>query len=1385
MTAADLVAHIRALDIRLTVDGDGLRCSAPRGALSDALRAELGLRKAELVAWLRAAGENPDAVTVESGVDSLSLVTSHPGSEEDFPLSFSQERLWFLDQLQPGSTAYSIAARRKLRGPLDVAALKLALRDLVQRHESLRTIFPDSDGAPVQRIGPPELVSLEIADLEHEPAATRAAAAWQLVREHAGRPFDLASGPLFRPVLIRLGPDDHELCIVVHHIVADGWSLGILVRDLTALYAARLTGHSSSLPALPIRYVDFALWQRYRLSGEVLDAHRQYWRARLANLPGPLQLLSDRPRSGPSGSAAASHDFAMPRPLADGLRALGRRENATLFMTMLAVFTVLLARSSGQDDIVVGTPVTNRSHVELEPIIGLFVNTLVLRSDVADDPSFQDLLARVRQTCLDAHTHADMPFEKLVEELQPERVLGLNPMFQVSFVVQDAIEGGDVAFATVATPFDLTLFVRDRADGALSATLEYRRDLFEPAAMTRLAGHYCTLLESVVAEPTRRISDLRMMSDAETHQLLVEWNATATHYPRDRSVHGLFEDQVDAAPDAVALVVEGPALTYRELDVRANRLARHIRAAGVGAGHRVGVLMDRSMEMIVALLAILKAGGAYVPLDRLAPAERLAFMLADTEIGVLLTETRMLSRLPASAVGVIPVDAEWDAVAARPSTRLESTAGGDDLAYVTYTSGSTGAPKGVAVTHRNVVRLVRGTSYARFGPEEVVLQLTALSFDVSTFEIWGALLNGGRLVMAPPDVPSVDELGGLLARHGVTTLWLSAGHFEQVVDHRVEILRPLRQLLAGGDVVSPPHVRRVLSAFPTLSVINGYGPTEGTTFACCHTITSAPPPGRSVPIGRPIANTRVYVLDRHRRPVPVGVPGELWIAGDGVARGYVERPEITAERFVVQALSPTLQERLYRTSDLVRWLDDGTIEFIGRLDDQVKIRGFRVELGEIEATLTRHPRVQSAVVVARRRPGGEASLVGYVVSAEPLDPRELREFLQRTLPPYMIPPAFVRLDRLPLSVSGKVDRRVLPEPPTELPAPVEPRDGLERQLAKIWRDVLSIDRVGIRDNFFDLGGHSLLAMRMVARTENALGIVLSLATLFEAPTIEDLAAVIRRGLRPASGRSLVAIHATGSRVPLFVIPGVTGTVLGYHRLARLLGSDQPLYGLQSRGLDGIEPPLTRIEDIASAYLPEIREIQPSGPYHLIGMCMGGVVAYEIAQQLHAAGEKVGFLGLLETWPPEVASALPLPRAIRASALLGILTGRLRLHVETLRRVPGLERLRFLGRGLRDVLRDARAEVFLHAVTQANRLAFRRYVPRAYPGSVVLVCAEGRPLAPSADLRMVWAGLALGGHEVYSAPGDDSGLMLTEPHVRTLATQLTACLSRAQASSRPG
>jgi amino acid adenylation domain-containing protein len=1366
MTTAEFVAHLCALDIRVTIDGDRLRCSAPQGVLTDALRSELMARKADVIAWLREHQEAPRQI---------------------FPLTFAQQRLWFLDQLGPGSAAYTISARRYFRGPLDRASLTRALTELVRRHESLRTIFPSRDGTPVQRIDPPQAVPLDVIDLQSVPAGERATVAWRTIHGQVARPFDLERGPLFRAALIEYGPEDHDLLMVVHHIVADGWSLGILARELSALYDAFQTGRPSPLPEPDIQYADFALWQHRWLTGEVLDAQRQYWLEQLADRPEPLSLPIDYRRSAWPSEAGAIHEFALPPGLADDLRALSRREHATLFMLLLAAFKVLLARYSGQEDILVGTPVANRSHVELEAVVGFFANTLVLRTDLTGDPPFSALLARVRETCLAAYAHPDMPFEKLVEELQPLRVLGQNPLFQVGFVLQDATVGGDLAFITIAAPFDLMVFIRDGPDGRLGGTIQYKRDLFAPETIARLVGHYRVLLEGVVADPGRRLWDLPLMDEAESQQILVDWNATTVPYSRDRSLPSLFEDMVDARPDAVALVDGDETLTYDELDQRANRLAHHLRALGVAAERPVGVVMDRSSDLIVGILGILKAGGAYVPLDPQAPPDRLAFVLRNTRIDIVLAQPRMRDRLAALDARTIWLDGSRGPLGDQPAARLGTATAAEALAYVMYTSGSTGEPKGVAVTHRNVIRLVKGADYARFGPDEIVLQLAAPSFDASTFEIWGALLNGGRLVIAPPGPLSMDDLGLLLARHRVTTLWLTAGLFEQVVDHRPDSLRPLRQLLAGGDVLSPAHVRRLLSTLPELRVVNGYGPTEGTTFTCCHPIRELPAPGRSVPIGRPIANTRVYLLDRQRRPVPIGVPGELWIAGDGLARGYLQRPELTAERFVVQRLSPTLEERLYRTGDLVRWLPDGTLDFLGRLDDQLKIHGFRVEPGEIEATLARHPRVRAAVVLAPRVPGHDPRLIAYVVTDGPVDTQELRDFLMRTLPEYMIPGAVVMLDHLPLTANGKINRQALPEPmrAASIHEMVEPRDELEHELREIWRDVLAVNPVGVRDSFFDLGGHSLLAVRMFAKLTGRLGVALPLATLFEAPTIEGLATIIRRGLRPAAGRSLVAIQPAGKRPPLFGMPGVGGNTINYHALARYLGPDQPFYGLQSRGLDGVHPPLTTIEEIAAGYLREIREVHPEGPYHFIGMCMGGVVAYEMAQQLRAAGQRVAMLVLLETWAPDPAFTpidWPVPATLR------VLSERLHASARTLGDLRGRERRRYLLGRLRllvdivvkrDPLLGARAEIYQRAVTRANLRAFQRYTPRPYPAPVVLFCAEERKVAETADRRLTWRELTGGQLEIFPAAGADSGLLLMEPYVRALAAQIQTCIDRSR------
>ena len=1375
--AAELLTRLRALDVKISVEGNNLRVSAPKGAVTPALQQELASRKAEIIELLRSRGD-----------DAVGRPTRMP-RDGDVPLSFVQQRLWFLDQLEPGTSTYTIAVRRRLRGPIDESALTRALTELVRRHESLRTLFVARNGEPCQEIMPPEPVVPETIDLESVPAVDREAVVEEHVHKEVQRPFSLASGPLFRPVLLRLAPDEHELIVSIHHIVADGWSLGLIARELEALYLAYSTGAEATLPEPPLQYADFAIWQRQWLTGPVLEGQRVYWREHLAGLPAPLELPTDRPRARQASPGAASHDFTLPPALASTLRQLGRREGVTSFMTMLAGFKAVLARCTGATDIVLGTPVANRHHVEIEGIVGFFANTLVLRTSLEGDPSFRELLRRVREVSLGAYAHQDMPFEKLVEDLKPDRKLGQNPLFQISFVFQTgqggADGGGSFDFVTVGSPFDLTLFVRESGEGAMSAAIEYRRDLFQPETIARLAGLYRTLLEGASSDPDRRLSTLPLVEPAELRRVLVEWNATATGYPRERSIQGLFEAQADATPDAVAVVLDGTAVTYRELDRRANRLARHLRALGVPPGQPVGVWMERSIEMIVAVLGVLKAGAAYAPFDLMAPPDRLAFMLRDARVDVVLTQERMLPRLPSHGVRPLCLDTEPPAVAAEPDTRLPDESTGGSLAYIMYTSGSTGEPKGVAVPHRGVVRLVRGADYARLGPDETILQFAPLSFDASTFEIWGALLNGGRLVMAPPGVVSVDDLGVLLEHHAVTTLWLTAGFFHQLVDQRVEVLRPLRQLLAGGDVLSAAHVRRVREALPGCQVINGYGPTEGTTFTCCFRIPASASLERSVPIGRPVANTRVYVLDGHRQPVPIGVPGELWIAGDGLALGYVDRPELTAERFVTVRLSDTLEERLYRSGDVVRWLADGTIEFMGRQDDQVKLRGFRVELGEIESVLAQDSRVRDVAVVVHAMPTGDKRLVAYVVADDPTSPRELRELLRTKLPEYMVPGSFVLLPRLPLTANGKVDRARLPEPDETRvagAAPALPSTEEERQLVAIWEEVLGVHGIGIRDNFFDLGGHSLLALRMFVRLEQALRVRLPIATLFEAPTVEELAAVLRRGGRSGQWRSLVAIQPNGQRPPVFAVPGVGGNVLCYNDLARFMAPEQPFYGLQSRGLDGSEAPLTRLESIASAFVQEMREVQPQGPYYLAGMCMGGVVAYEMAQQLRSAGQEVGLLVMLETWPPVGTWARLLQPGARLLTVMGLIRRRLRLYADTLARLKWRQRVKFLlGRvrmvgemvAQRDVFRGDRSEFYQDVVNQANLIAYQAYEPRPYAGRVVFFRAEGRRVSAHQDRRLAWRQLITGDLDVQTVPGDDSGLMLTEPHVQVLARELKA------------
>jgi len=989
------------------------------------------------------------------------------------PLSFAQERLWFLDQLTPGSPVYNVPVAFSLRGPLDVPALEHAFAEVVRRHEVLRTSFPSRGIHPVQEIAPAAGWTLPMEDLDgwHAAAATEAL-----------RPFDLAAGPILRTRLLRLAPEEHVLLLTVHHIAADLWGVAVLIREVAEIYSGK------ELPELPVQYADFAVWQREWLSGAELERQLAFWRRELEGAPPALELPTDRPRPPVESFHGASLPLTLGGELSRGLRALSRSRGVTPFMTMAAALAVLLSRWTGQDDVVVGSPIANRQAPELAGLIGMFVNTLALRVRLGRASTFDALLAQVRRTALDAFEHQDLPFERLVEELKIGRDLSRHPLFQAVLAFQNVRLGKPEDLAvpglvleplgqeSATTKFDLTFTLFEGEDG-LAGQLEYATDLFDGATVERLLGHLRNLLEGIAAVPGSLLEELPLLGEEERRHLLA-WSGAGLAHRREDTIHGLFAEQAAHTPDAVAVVLGDEEWTYGELAARASRVASHLLRLGVAPETRVAVVGERSLDLVAALLGILQAGCAYLPLDPEHPPERQAFLLADAGASLLLD-------LEGAEEPSVP----------RPSPLVSP----DQLAYVMYTSGSTGLPKGVAVTHRNVVRLIRDQSFADFGPRETFLQLAPLAFDASTLEIWAPLLNGGRLVLFPGRRASLDEIGAAIARHGVTSLWLTAGLFHQLVDERPETLRPLRQLLAGGDVLDPAHVRRALAALPDLRLVNGYGPTENATFTACHVMTATDPPVATVPIGQPIAGTSIYVLGADLRPVPEGVWGELFAGGDGVARGYLGRPDLTAERFVPDPFGPEPGGRLYRTGDLVRW-HGGVLEFLGRRDGQVKIRGHRVELGEIEAALTGHPDVREAVVLLR-----EGRLVAWVTGAP--DPAELRRHIAARLPEPMIPSAFVVLDRLLLTPNGKVDRRALPAPEGPEPAATfeAPATAVEESLSAVCTELLGLERVGMRDNFFALGGHSLLATQLVARLRERNGLDVPLQRVFDAADFRELA----------------------------------------------------------------------------------------------------------------------------------------------------------------------------------------------------------------------------------------------------------------------------------------
>ncbi len=1037
------------------------------------------------------------------------------------PLSFAQQRLWFLGQMEPESALYNVPMGLRLAGVVDVPVLQRCLSEILRRHESLRTCFEAVEGQPAQVIQPAASLDLPLVDLRALPEPEREGEVRRKSMEEAQRPFDLRRDIMLRATLFRLGERDHVLFLNVHHIASDGWSLGLLVGELKALYEAFVAGKPSPLPELAIQYADFAVWQRESLQGEVLEKQLGYWKKQLEGAPALLDLPTDRPRPAQQSYRGALMERELPKPLSAALGELSWREGATLFMTLLAGFQTLLHRYTGSEDILAGSVIAGRNRTEIEPLIGFFVNTLVLRGDLSGNPSYRTLLGRTREAALGAFTHQDLPFERLVEELHVGRDMSHSPLFQVMFVLQNApweaaqlagLEVASMPLDSEVSKFDLTLFVTERA-GALQAVVEYNTDLFEAETIRRMLGHYQTLLEGIVANPDQRLSDLPLLTETERQQLVVEWNRTEVAYPKDRCLHQLVAEQAKRTPEAVAVVFENQQLTYRQLNERANQLAHYLQGLGVGPDTLVGICVERSLEMVVGLLGILKAGGAYLPLDPSYPRERLAFMLEDTQAPVLLAHSNLLDRLPATNARVIRLAAGVTTWARESVENPDSAVRPENLAYVTYTSGSTGKPKGVQVLHRGVTRLVLGAEYARFDASRVFLQLAPISFDASTLEIWGPLLQGATCVIAPPGAQSPEQIGQLLRKHQVTTLWLTSTLYNTVIDLAPSALSSVSELLIGGESLSPSHVQQGLRMLPQTQIINGYGPTESTTFTCCYRIPKQFNPGAlSIPIGRPISNTQVYILDDRKNPVPIGVAGELHIGGDGLARGYVKRPDLTAEKFVHNPFSAQPGARLYRTGDLARYLPDGNIEFLGRTDHQVKIRGFRIELGEIESVLAGHPLVREAVVLAREDIPGDKRLVAYVTGKKGETPKvsELRSLLQAKLPEYMVPSAFLVLEMLPLNPNGKLDRKALPQPDfqSEPAAFVPPASTTEKALANIWSELLGIKQVGLHDNFFELGGHSLLATRAVSRASTTFKVDLPLRALFEHPTLASHAGQI-------------------------------------------------------------------------------------------------------------------------------------------------------------------------------------------------------------------------------------------------------------------------------------
>ncbi len=1296
------------------------------------------------------------------------------------PLSFAQEQIWLHCQFAKDLYNESITIYR--HGPLDVPTLRRSLAEVIRRHEAWRTTFKVVDGHPVQVVQPPYEPNLEVFDLRKLAADKQESEALRLGKERVRTPFDMERGPLVRAMLVQFSDEEYRLYLFLHHIIFDGFSVyNVFLPELVTVYKSLLGGQTSPLPDLQLQYADFAQWQRKSLNEAQLNESREYWSSQLDGEIPVLELPTDHARPALQSFRGAMHRFTLPKSLSDSLHQLAKRQHVSFFTTILAGFTALLRRYSSQEDFVLGTVTSGRKHSELESMLGCFQNPLALRLKLAGDPSFRELLAHTREVTLSALSHDNAPFERLVEELSVRRDASRNPLFSVMFSLvpptptfETGWDMNQLDLETGTAKFDLDLELDDRPTG-LQGRFVYCTELFDASTIERMVGHFQTMLQAIVADPEEKISRLPMLSGAEKAQF-AEWNNTETQYPHEVCMHELVEAQAARTPNANAVEHGNLSLTFRELNRRANQLAHFLQKRGIGPESKVGICLRRSLELPVALLAVLKSGAACVPLDPAYPKERLTYMLEDSQTSLVLTQPGLLAEVTDFDAEVVNLDADWMLFAGESRDNARSGVKPENLAYLIYTSGSTGKPRGVLLTHGGLVNHnVAVSQLFGISPADRMAQFASISFDIAVEEIFPTWIAGGALVVREEDASlAVGDFLRWVDEKRVTALDLPTAYWHELVrelsDSALSLPKSLRIVIVGGEKASSGALAtwRKLAG-PRVRWVNTYGPTETSVIVTSFEPKASQEIPSVLPIGRPIANTRIYILGKNLQPLPVGIAGDLYVAGPGLARGYLNRPEITAEKFVRDPFSNDPSARMYKTGDLARFLASGEIEFAGRTDDQVKIRGYRVELEEIEAVLGSHAGAREVVVMARENSSGEKSLVAYVVPSREQVPTnsELRSYLKQKLPHYMVPSAFVLLEALPKTPNGKVDKRALPAPKAsdfaETQEYVSPTDELETQLAKIWETVLDKQPIGIRDNFFELGGHSLLAARLMHRIEQSLGQRLPLAALLQAPTVEQLSGLLRQEKWSSSWSSLVAIQSGGSRPSFFCVHGVGGNVVGFRDLARHLGSDQPFYALQPQGLDGKRECLTSIPQMAERYIQEIRRVQPEGPYRIGGYSFGGLVAYEMAQQLEARGEEVALLGLFDTYPGKMES--------RGSQLKNLFS------------LPLKEQASFVWKKGTFVLMTLRKRLELQMlpralrnVRQACAKAAGAYDVQPYSGRVTLFRVREKSVGSLNDPYAIWWRVAAGGVDLREISGDHLSL-LKEPQVRFLAEELGDCLEQ--------